>query len=235
MKRLLIGAGHLAPREPGHLNQTGTAGEILFAKKFRDEIAWFIVNNYQAAYVSPVPPGRKPPPALEVLLAPGDLPDGAHVDGALHIHADGSRNAAVRGYSFGYPSDRAAGSKRLADQISTAWFHSVPRSQSPRFRDNYTADEALYYGFNRLVTPPGGFELLIEAGFLSNLEDRRLLGMSPDLKLAYPATSPQSEFRRIMAAIVAVATMDALGFRTPESIPTAVGSLFGAAFHAVRG
>lgn len=160
--RILIQAGHVAPREPGFESQTGTPGEQVFTLTLREEIAWFLDNRY-------------PKGAFVVLQEPGAIPDGVRVDSALYLHADGSTHPVTSGWSFGYPTDREGPSRRMADLLSGV-FNRLGHP-GERLPDNYTPDVAGYYGFSRVDTDPAGFELLIESGFLTNLDDRSFLGM----------------------------------------------------------
>lgn len=163
-RRILIQAGHLAPREPGHLAQTGTAGEQLLAVAIRDELVRLLRAD-----------GR-----FEPIAAPGDIPDGIKVDAALFLHADGSANPASSGYSFGYPGGYGT-NIRLANLIDVE-FRRIPHPAKRR-QDNYTRDMAGYYGYSRVAT--SGPEVLVEHGFLSNPGERAwLVGHTKDLATA---------------------------------------------------
>ena len=153
-RRILIQAGHLAPREPGHLAQTGAAGEQMLAVAIRDELVRFLRAD-----------GR-----FEPIAAPGDIPDGIKVDAALFLHADGSTNPATSGYSFGYPGGYGT-NIQLANLIDSE-FRRIPHIAHRR-QDNYTRDMGGYYGYSRVAT--SGPEVLIEHGFLSNPTERAWL------------------------------------------------------------
>lgn len=146
MKTVLVQAGHAAPRDPNHLNETGTAGEIELVTAIRDELVRLLRLDKR----------------FRVLSMPGLIPHGTKCDAALFLHADGSGNKTASGYSFGYPAYRVNGA--LAETIDRE-FQKIP-GHPPHHRDNYTADMRGYYGFNRVDT--AGPEVLVEHGFLTN-------------------------------------------------------------------
>src|SRR5262245_28389796 len=126
-KRVLVQAGHAAPREPGFENQTGTNGEIELVTQIRDRL----VNLLRAD-------GR-----FETFPMPGWIrPRGIQVDAALFLHADGSGSPASSGYSFGYPAYRI--NRELAELIDDE-FRKLP-GHPPHHADNYTPDMRGYYG-----------------------------------------------------------------------------------------
>jgi N-acetylmuramoyl-L-alanine amidase len=147
MKRIVVQAGHNAPREPGFESGTGTTGEIAFTKSVSDELIRLLRED-----------GRFLP-----IYQPGDILDGIKCDLALFLHADGSANKAASGYSFGYDA-RYSVNRKLADLIALE-FDRLP-GHPPHHSDNYTAGLRQYYGFSR-VNCPGG-EVLVEHGFLTN-------------------------------------------------------------------
>lgn len=152
-RRILIQAGHLAPREPGFEGGTGTPGEIELVKAIRDKLVALLRRD-----------GR-----FEAIPVPGDIPDGIRVDAALFLHADGAGNPRASGYSFGYPDDRV--NRRLAELIAVE-FNKIP-GHPPHHTDNYTPDLRGYYGYARVATP--GPEVLVEHGFLTNPSERAWL------------------------------------------------------------
>lgn len=154
MKTILVQAGHLAPRQPGHESQTGTGGEIDLVTRIRDQLVSLLAAD-----------GR-----FTVLAMPGYIPHGIKCDAALFLHADGSVNPATSGYTFGYPAGYAV-NKKLADLIDKR-FRQIPHP-AKRGRDNYTRDLAGYYGFGTVDTP--GPEVLVEHGFLTNPQERAWL------------------------------------------------------------
>lgn len=145
-KRVLVQAGHIAPREPGFEGGTGTRGEQELVRDIRDRLVNLL--NADARF--------------DPIAAPGDIPDGIDVDAALFLHADGSSNPRATGYSFGYPN--YAVNKRLADLIA-AEFMGLD-GEPPHHTDNYTGALRGYYGYSRADTP--GPEVLVEHGFLTN-------------------------------------------------------------------
>lgn len=144
--RVLVQKGHVAPREPGFEGGTGTRYEQEFVTKVAD------------ALVKVFGPDER----FQVIVVPGDIPNGIKVDAALFLHGDGSVNPSATGYSFGYPN--FASNRELARLLGVE-FDKIP-GHPPHHRDNYTRDLAGYYGFSRVNTL--GPEVLVEHGFLSN-------------------------------------------------------------------
>lgn len=144
--RVLVQAGHVAPREPGHETETGTKREQEFTLTIRDRLVKMLADD-----------GRFDP-----IPVPGDIPDGIKVDAAIFEHGDGSANAAATGFSFGYPTYPV--NKKLADLIAIEYL-KLP-GHPPHHADNYTAGLRDYYGYRRTVTD--GPEVLVESGFLTN-------------------------------------------------------------------
>ena len=150
MPDVLVQKGHVAPREPGFENQTGTAGE--------QELVTLIANALAALLAVD---GR-----LSPVVVPGDIPDGIRVDAALFLHADGSVSPEASGFNFGYPE--YAVNRQLAEVIA-AEFERLP-GHPPRRRDNLTENQRSYYGYSRVSTL--GPEVLVEHGFLTNPGER---------------------------------------------------------------
>lgn len=149
--RVLVQAGHLAPREPG-IPGLGAAGEVELNTKIRDALVALLRGDNR----------------FEGIAAPGDLPDGIKVDAALFLHCDGGP-ASARGFSFGFPL--GGKHKALADRVR-AEFLKLPEGHPPGTRpNNGTVDEAHYYGFNhgRVLTDS---MCLVEHGFVSNPTER---------------------------------------------------------------
>jgi hypothetical protein len=84
--RVLVQAGHIAPREPGFEAGTGTVREQELTKAIRRRLVKLLRKDGR---FQPVP-------------CPGDIPDGIS-DAAIFLHGDGSTNPASSGYSFGFP------------------------------------------------------------------------------------------------------------------------------------
>lgn len=168
-KRVLVQAGHVAPREPGFEGGTGTRGE----QELVADIQARLVNLLRAdSRFQPIP-------------TPGDIPDGIRVDAAVFLHADGSGNAKASGFSFGYP--RHPVNKRLADLVAAEFF--ALSGEPPHHTDNYTADLRGYYGYSRTITD--GPELLIEHGFLTNPKEAAWLR-------SHTADLAQAEYRALL-------------------------------------
>lgn len=150
-KRVLVQAGHLAPREPGFEGGTGTAGEIEVVTKIRNVLVSLLNKD-----------GR-----FEAIPMPGHItPRGIRVDAALFLHCDGAGSPQASGYSFGYPND--ATNIRLARLINEEFVKLL--GHPPHHKDNYTPDLRGYYGYSRVNTP--GPEVLVEHGFLTNPAER---------------------------------------------------------------
>jgi len=144
--RVLVQAGHIAPREPGFESGTGTVREQELTKAIRRRLVRLLRADSR---FEPVP-------------CPGDIPDGVAVDAALFLHGDGSTNQAATGYSFGFPIDPV--NQKLATLIDEE-FKRIP-GHPPHHADNYTGGLREYYGYRRVPTP--GPEVLVEHGFLTN-------------------------------------------------------------------
>jgi N-acetylmuramoyl-L-alanine amidase len=148
-KRVLVQAGHVAPREPGFETGTGTVREQEFTTKIRDRLALALERD-----------GR-----FETLSVPGDIPESWVGDAAVFEHGDGSASATSTGYSFGFQT--AAGAK-LSRLISSEY--EKIEGHPPHHADNYTEDLHFYYGFNH--THATGPEVLVESGFLTNPKEQ---------------------------------------------------------------
>lgn len=158
-KRIVVQAGHNAPREPGFESGTGTAGEI----EFVHAVATTLITKLRQD-------GR-----FDAVYQPGDIQDGIKCDLALFLHADGSASPSASGFSFGYDSQYAV-NRKLADLIALE-FSRIP-GHPAHHADNYTIDLRRYYGYKRVDTRGG--EVLVEHGFLTNPREREWLGRHVD-------------------------------------------------------
>lgn len=143
-KRILVQAGHLAPREPG-IDGTGTNGEQELAKAIRDKLVAMLEKD-----------GR-----FDGIPVPGDIPDGIKVDAALFLHADGFTDPTAGGFQFGFPVTQ--NNKKLVANLRKE-FLDLPGHPKSR-ADNSTKDAREYYGYKRVNSP---FKVLVEHGFLTN-------------------------------------------------------------------
>lgn len=162
LQEAIDAAGQEAPGRPdvviqmGHVamttGATGTAGEQDFARA----AAGHAVARLQLD-------GR----TVHVIGAEDDVP-GSRVFVALH--ADGANAPSASGASVGY---RNANGERIA----TAWKDAYQRAGWSRgFRDdNYTTGLARYYGTGLADSAGTTFAFILEAGFLTNAEDRALI------------------------------------------------------------
>jgi N-acetylmuramoyl-L-alanine amidase len=149
--RVLVQAGHVAPREPGFEGGTGTVREQELTKAMRRRLIRLLRADTR---FDPVP-------------CPGDIPDGVAVDAALFLHGDGSTNQTATGYSFGFPIHPV--NEKLANLIDRE-FKKIP-GHPPHHEDNYTGGLREYYGYRRV--PTAGPEVLVEHGFLTNPGEQR--------------------------------------------------------------
>ena len=152
-KRVLIQAGHVAPREPGFESGTGTVREQELTFRLRAALVSILQGDPR---FTPVP-------------VPGDIPNGIKVDAALFLHGDGSANPKASGYSFGFPLHSS--NARLAKLIGEE-FEKIP-GHPPHHTDNYTGGLRHYYGYSRVDTR--GPEVLVEHGFLTNPREQSWL------------------------------------------------------------
>lgn len=152
-KRLLIQAGHVAPREPGFESGTGTSGEQELVHPIEHKLLTLLDQD-----------GR-----FDVTHSHGDVPDDWKGDLFLALHADGSGDPKASGFSFGYPPG-CSECKRLAD-IMAAEYGKISGAPKRR-RDNYTKALSGYYGWRRTDAPA---KLLVEHGFLTNPGERAWL------------------------------------------------------------
>jgi hypothetical protein len=144
---VLVQAGHMLPLEP-HIPGLGAPGEQALNQRLRDALVKLLRDDDR----------------FKVTPAPGNLPDGIHVDAALFLHCDGATPAAARGFSFGFPP--GGRHKELAHHIR-AEFLKLPAGHPPGDRaDNGTKDASEYYGYSpRTIS---NSMCLIEHGFVTN-------------------------------------------------------------------
>ena len=153
MKRVLVQAGHQAPRQPGHLSATGARGEVE------------LVTDIQQALVRRLNRDGR----FEGVPVPGRIEEGLKVDAAVFLHADGASSSAATGFSFGFPEVDV--NRRLVELIAEE-FERIPGHPARR-RDNGTVDAARYYGYHLVDTP--GPEVLVEHGFVTNPDEHAWL------------------------------------------------------------
>ncbi len=160
--RILIQAGHVAPREPGFEGGTGTIREQEMTKALQRRLVALLDADER----------------FEPIACPGDIPDGIKVDAALYLHGDGSDDKAASGYSFGFPAD--AVNAKLASLIDEEFQGILGRP--PHHTDNYTGGLREYYGYRRVEAP--GPEVLVEHGFLTNPGEQRWIFKNLDTLVA---------------------------------------------------
>jgi hypothetical protein len=145
-KRVLVQAGHMAPRQPGHETATGAPGEALLVADIRDALVALLEDDDR----------------FDPVAVPGRIPPGVDVDAALFLHADGAASPSASGYSFGFPEFSV--NKRLAEAVA-AEFEAIAGHPKRRV-DNGTTNASKYFGFGLVKTP--GPEVLVEHGFVTN-------------------------------------------------------------------
>lgn len=150
VKRVLIQAGHVAPREPGFEAGTGTVREQEYTRAMRSRVCALLDKD----------------PNYRAIPQPGDLTD-VPCEAAIFLHGDGSANPNASGYCFGYPKGTV--NSRLAKLIG-AEIEKIP-GHPPHGKDNYTGGLAGYYGYSRITT--SGPEVLHEVGFLTNPAEQK--------------------------------------------------------------
>lgn len=90
-------------------------------------------------------------------------------DGFVAVHADGSTNPGVRGASYGYQTVEG---RSAAEGWAAAWRESYDGPWNP---PNYTTNLAQYYGVREAVAAGNRRAFILEAGTITNAEDRVLL------------------------------------------------------------
>ena len=164
MKRILLQAGHVAPREPAFAGGTGTSGEQALVAAIQSKLGKLLAAD-----------GR-----FAVTFCGGDIPDGWKGDLFLALHGDGALSQQASGFCFGFPPG-CSECKRLADTLAV-WYAQIPGAP-PRRRDNYTRALSGYYGWRRTDAPA---KLLVEHGFLTNPGERAwLTGNVPAIAQAW--------------------------------------------------
>lgn len=144
---VVVQMGHVA-RTTG---KTGTAGEQDFARAAAAHTAGRLAADGRVVQVIGA---DDPIPRSEVFVA---------------IHCDGSENQAARGASVGFRNENG---RRAAH----AWKAAYQRLGWQSFRaDNYTAGLRDYYGTRKAKDAGTPFAFILEAGFLTNPNDRALL------------------------------------------------------------
>lgn len=154
-KRILVQAGHIAPREPGFEGGTGTVREQELVRAIRKRLVSILRRD-----------GR-----FVAIPQPGDLTD-VRCDAALFLHGDGSTNPAARGRSFGFPDLAGVDVNQRLAGILEKHLARIPGAPIDH-ADNYTGGLRAYYGYRRISTE--GPEVLIEHGFLTNPAEQRWL------------------------------------------------------------
>lgn len=200
--RVLLQAGHIAPREPGFEAGTGTTREQEYSAAVRK-----LLHQRFAA------DGR-----FDITLAPGDIPDGWRGDVALFLHADGSANKNAKGFSFGWDINNPGRAPRLA-KILTRRFVNIGHPGG-HHTDNYTGGLRHYYGYRRINAP---LELLIEIGFMTNPTEQQWIFRNLE-RIAdeiYAGVLEELEIKAIAAVKVA---------RGPLTLRTVAGEMIGSGY-----
>jgi N-acetylmuramoyl-L-alanine amidase len=154
-KRILVQAGHVAPREPGFLDGTGTVREQEFTFSMRKRLVSLLEADDR---FHPIP-------------QPGDVTD-VTCEAALFFHGDGSGDETARGRSFGFPDLPGVDVNERLAKILEKHLSRISGAP-PEHAWNYTGGLREYYAYKRITTP--GPEVLIEHGFLTNPTEQKWL------------------------------------------------------------
>ncbi|MDE0446243.1 MAG: N-acetylmuramoyl-L-alanine amidase [Spirochaetaceae bacterium] len=118
---------------------------------------------------------------VDVTVLPATVPPGFAADAFVSVHADGNRNAEVRGYKISPPWRASPASRKL---VAALLEHYGASTGLPRDLNGVTYRMRGYYAFNsyryrhaiRLDTPAA----ILEMGYISNGTDREYLLAHPE-------------------------------------------------------
>ncbi len=150
--QVVVQIGHEEPRDQSHPS-SGAAGELALVRR----IGAALVERLERD-------GR-----VDVKRIPGRFPaeisgGSWRVDAFIALHGDSVTDAAVEGYTFGFPPTSTV-SKKFADLVA-AQFSRFHRSH--RRQDNVTGALKHYYGWDPRRMPTQAPRILVEHGFVSN-------------------------------------------------------------------
>ncbi len=133
---------------------------------------------------------------IVVDILPATVPPNYSADIFLTIHADGNEETSVTGYKVAASEfDSTDDSQELSDAIEKSYGEATDMRLDPNVTDNMTQ----YYAFNyhKFVhtIQPGTTAAMVELGFLTNSDDRRLMVSNPD-KMANGVTTGILNFLR---------------------------------------
>ena len=152
MIRILIQAGHVAPRQKGHESETGTGHEQELSLKMQVALSERFFKDDR----------------FSVALCPGQIPESWTGEVFIALHGDGA-SATSHGFSLGWPSNGRPNGRgpKLAALIARN-FMRIPHPGG-HHADNYTDGMRGYYGWNHTHAPT---KVLIEHAFLTNPTER---------------------------------------------------------------
>lgn len=187
--RIALQAGHWradeAPRELRGIRGNGTSWEGRHEAEFNLAIAERTAELLRGQ-------------GYEVDLLPAVIPQRYEADLFIAIHADGSADPAARGYRVASSRrDRTGRAPAAANVLAAAYGEATGLKRLPtttRRMRNYYAFNHRRYRHSLSPSTPG---IIIETGFLTSAEDRRVIVDDPDRAaigiaaavMAFPATA----------------------------------------------
>ncbi len=119
---------------------------------------------------------------IEVDLIPATVPPSYWADAFIAIHADGSSDKSKSGFKIAGPwRDLTGDTDKLIDYLTDSYYSQVGLD----WDDNITANMRGYYAFSwwrhEHAIHPMTTAAIVETGFLTNANDRKILLESPEL------------------------------------------------------
>lgn len=119
-------------------------------------------------------------------------------DRFISFHGDASANGAARGASVGYRNERGRA-------LGARWKELWATGFDGGFRDdNYTVNLARYYGTGHAISAGNPDAVIVEHGFMTNVDDRAFIESDAGVKLAacvaVAAAFPQYDLDRLLGS-----------------------------------